>query len=122
MLTVNQIAEFLQRFAPVELAEDWDNVGLLVGDGRGEVSRVMTCLTITPASAAEAVRRKANLIITHHPLPFHALKRLTTETPPGTVAQVMQRGYMLHDRLLRAAYMFQQETDWHLRRPDLSGH
>ena len=83
MLTVNHIAEFLERFAPAELAEDWDNVGLLVGDGRGEVSRVMTCLTITPTSAAEAVRRKANLIITHHPMPFHALKRLTADTPPG---------------------------------------
>jgi len=83
MQTVNQIAEFLEHFAPVELAEDWDNVGLLVGDGRAEVHRVMTCLTITPASAAEAVRRKADLIVTHHPMPFHSLKRLTTETPPG---------------------------------------
>lgn len=83
MLTVNEIAGFLGSFAPAELAQEWDNVGLLVGDGRGEVSRVMTCLTITPDSVAEAVDRKAHLIVAHHPLPFHALKRLTTETTSG---------------------------------------
>ena len=43
----------------------------------------MTCLSITPASAAEAVRGRADLIVTHHPLPFAALRRLTTETTAG---------------------------------------
>ena len=82
-LTVNTVADFLARFAPVELAEDWDNVGLLVGDGRAQVERLMTCLTITPPVVSEAVRRCANLIVTHHPLPFQALKRLTRDTTAG---------------------------------------
>jgi dinuclear metal center YbgI/SA1388 family protein len=43
----------------------------------------MTCLTITPASCSEAVSQKADLIVTHHPLPFQPLRRLTTETTPG---------------------------------------
>ena len=55
MLNVEAIAAFLERFAPARLAEEWDNVGLLVGDRRSEVERVMTCLTVTPASAAEAI-------------------------------------------------------------------
>lgn len=82
-LTVDAVADFLARFAPVELAEDWDNVGLLVGDGRARVERMMTCLTITPPVVAEAVQRRANLIVAHHPLPFRALKRLTRDTTAG---------------------------------------
>ena len=55
MLTVELLAAFLERIAPLRLAEDWDNVGLLVGDPRSPVRRVMTCLTITPQVAAEAI-------------------------------------------------------------------
>ncbi len=70
----------MDSFAPTRLAEEWDNVGLLVGDRAGEAKRVMTCLTVTPESAAEAIERNANLIVAHHPIPFRPLKRLTTDT------------------------------------------
>jgi dinuclear metal center YbgI/SA1388 family protein len=92
MTTVADISRFLEEFAPSRLAEDWDNVGLLVGDAARPVERVMTCLTITPASAAEAVRRQAQLIVTHHPLPFKALKRLTTSSTPGRLLLDLIRG------------------------------
>jgi dinuclear metal center YbgI/SA1388 family protein len=83
MPTLDAIAAFLESFAPPRLAEDWDNVGLLVGDrGRG-VQRVMTCLSITPASAAEAIAQRAELIVAHHPLPFVPLKRVTADTTTG---------------------------------------
>lgn len=83
MLTVAEIAAFLEQYAPSRLAADWDNVGLLVGDRSQSVQRVMTCLTITPTSAAEAIDERADLIVTHHPLPFRALKRLTRDTTVG---------------------------------------
>ncbi|MCH7729461.1 MAG: Nif3-like dinuclear metal center hexameric protein [Planctomycetes bacterium] len=83
MPTVNAISEFLDALAPPDLAEDWDNVGLLVGDRETAVDRLMTCLTVTPASANEAIDRGADLVITHHPLPFRPLKHLTTDTTPG---------------------------------------
>ena len=83
MTTIETICQFLEKFAPPRLAESWDNVGLLVGDRRREVRRVMTCLTITPSTAAEAIEGRAELIVTHHPLPFHALKRLTADTTAG---------------------------------------
>jgi len=83
MLTVETVVAFLERFAPPRLAEEWDNVGLLVGDRSREISRVMTCLTVTPATAAEAVRRGAQLIVSHHPIPFHPVKQLTTDTTAG---------------------------------------
>jgi dinuclear metal center YbgI/SA1388 family protein len=83
MLTVADVARFLDEFAPPTLAESWDNVGLLVGSGQQTVERVMTCLTITPASAAEAVSQRANLVVSHHPLPFRPLARLTADSTEG---------------------------------------
>ena len=85
-LTIHDIAVFLEQFAPSHLAEEWDNVGLLVGDRQREAKKVMTCLTITPDSAAEAIDEKADLIVTHHPLPFKGLKQLTTDTTAGRSA------------------------------------
>lgn len=83
MLQLAQLRRFLDSFAPPALSEDWDNVGLLVGDAEKQVQRVMTCLTITPASCAEAVSKGVDLIVAHHPLPFKPLRRLTTESTPG---------------------------------------
>lgn len=83
MITVNDVALFLEDFAPSSLAEEWDNVGLLVGHGDQEVRRLMTCLTLTPATVQEAVQRGVDLVVVHHPLPFRPLKRLTTETHDG---------------------------------------
>ena len=80
---INQICRFMEDFAPLRLAEEWDNVGLLVGDRQGSVERVMTCLTVTPESVAEAIERRAELIVAHHPLPFRPLKRLTRDTTAG---------------------------------------
>ncbi|MBN2022279.1 MAG: Nif3-like dinuclear metal center hexameric protein [Pirellulales bacterium] len=86
MVSFASIIAFLEQLAPPSLAEEWDNVGLLVGRRRGEADRVMTCLTITPATAAEAIRAGADLIVAHHPLPFRPLTKLTDETTPGALA------------------------------------
>jgi dinuclear metal center YbgI/SA1388 family protein len=83
MPTIADVAAYLDRFAPARLAADWDNVGLLVGDRQNVVTRVMTCLTVTPDSVAEAIREEADLIVTHHPFPFQATKRITSDTNEG---------------------------------------
>ncbi len=85
MPTTNEFTAFLESLAPLRLAEEWDNVGLLVGDRQASVTRVMTCLTITTASAAEAIERQAELIVSHHPLPFRPLKKLTTDNTTGKI-------------------------------------
>ena len=85
MPAIRQICDYLEQLAPVRLAEEWDNVGLLVGDGDREVDRVMTCLTVTPDSAREAIENSADLIITHHPMPFRAIKRLTVDSTVGRI-------------------------------------
>lgn len=97
MTELNKVCEYLDQFAPLQLAEDWDNVGLLVGDRQRVVQRIMTCLTITPASADEAVREGADLIVTHHPLPFRPLKRLTTDSTPGRLLlQLVRAGVAVY--------------------------
>ena len=96
-MLLEDVCRFLNEFAPPRLAEDWDNVGLLVGDATRPVSKIMTCLTITPGSAAEAVSEHADLIVTHHPLPFRPLKRLTTETVPGRLLlQLIEASIAIH--------------------------
>jgi dinuclear metal center YbgI/SA1388 family protein len=83
MTTIAMVTALLEKLAPLRLAEAWDNVGLLVGDRRREVRRMMTCLTITPATAAEAIQGGADLIVGHHPLPFTAVRRVTADTTVG---------------------------------------
>jgi dinuclear metal center YbgI/SA1388 family protein len=83
MLTVATVVEYLDRFAPRDLAAEWDNVGLLLGERSASVERIITCLTVTPESAAEAIAGRANLIVTHHPILFRGIKRLTDATAEG---------------------------------------
>ncbi len=85
MTTIEHVCQFLARFAPPRLAEDWDNTGLLVGDRTLPVTKIMTCLTVTPASAAEAVETGASLIVSHHPSPFKPLKRITADNVTGQI-------------------------------------
>ncbi|MBX6312784.1 MAG: Nif3-like dinuclear metal center hexameric protein [Isosphaeraceae bacterium] len=81
MITVADLATWLERFAPSRLAESWDNVGLLWGDPRAEVHKVMTCLTVTPDSAAEAIEEGAGAIVSHHPILFRAVKAVRADRP-----------------------------------------
>jgi dinuclear metal center YbgI/SA1388 family protein len=83
MARIADIIAFLTEFAPLELAEDWDNVGLLLGDPEREASAVMTCLTLTPDVAAEAVERGAQFVVSHHPVLYRPVQRLTSETLEG---------------------------------------
>src|SRR5688572_20463375 len=97
MPLLRDICQFLDQLAPPRLAEEWDNVGLLVGDPAQPIERIMTCLTITPASAAEAVSQRADLIVTHHPLPFRPLKRLTSDHTPGRLLlSLIRAGIAVH--------------------------
>jgi len=79
MSTVGDVTRWLEEFAPSSLAESWDNVGLIWGDPRAEVARVMTCLTVTPRTAQEAIGERAELIVSHHPVLFRATKRVRAD-------------------------------------------
>ena len=68
----------LDAFAPPNLAESWDNVGLLVGDPAAEISQAMLCIDYTPDVAAEARDSRCGLVIAYHPPLFKPISRLTT--------------------------------------------
>ncbi|MEZ6115133.1 MAG: Nif3-like dinuclear metal center hexameric protein [Pirellulaceae bacterium] len=83
MTSQSEITGFLEQFAPLHLAEDWDNVGLLIGRQDKSVARILTCLTVTPDSVTEAIEQKCDLIVSHHPIPFRPLKKLTDRDTVG---------------------------------------
>jgi dinuclear metal center YbgI/SA1388 family protein len=85
MPSVGTIIEYLDEFAPSYLAADWDNVGLLLGGREAGCQRVMTCLTLTPEVAQESIQANAQLIVTHHPILFRPVQRLTTDSPEGRI-------------------------------------
>ena len=67
-----------QKYAP-DFAESWDNVGLLVGDKEKEVHKIFLALDVTDESLEMAIKEQADMIITHHPLIFSAMKKVTTD-------------------------------------------
>jgi dinuclear metal center YbgI/SA1388 family protein len=84
-ITIASILKSLNTLAPFALAEDWDNVGLLVGAPDDRVSGIMIGLDPTPGLLVEALAKNANLVITHHPVIFSALKSIRTDQPTGAL-------------------------------------
>ncbi len=81
MATIGDVERVLHQIAPLELAQDWDNVGLLTGD-RGEVCRAaLLCIDLSPAVLAEAEQVCANLLVCYHPPLFKPINRLRADQP-----------------------------------------
>ena len=91
MRTVAELVQWLEDFAPSRLAEPWDNVGLLWGDPAASVERLMTCLTVTRITAAEAVAEQAGLIVSHHPVLFREVKRIRADLPVTAPLWILAR-------------------------------
>ncbi len=73
----------MEDFAPKKLAESWENRGLNVGNQNAEVSRILVALDATEKVIDEAIEKKADMIVTHHPLIFHGIKRINYNNPDG---------------------------------------
>ncbi|MGL4790591.1 MAG: Nif3-like dinuclear metal center hexameric protein [Anaerotignaceae bacterium] len=78
-----ELVEKFEDLAPKSLAQQWDNVGLLVGDSEQEIKKVLVALDATEEVIQEAKALGADAIVTHHPLLFSAIKKITTKTPTG---------------------------------------
>ena len=76
-ITTSTLIKIIHDCAPPALAYDWDNVGFLLGDASTEINNVLLCLDITDRVVDEAIRIGANLIISHHPLIFKPIKKIT---------------------------------------------
>ena len=83
MATVADILQFMETLAPKSMKMDWDNVGLLCGSKRGEVTKILVALDPFEGVCHEAADIGAELIVTHHPLIFHAPTAITDDTSIG---------------------------------------
>ena len=86
MARIRDIYDIIDAVAPFSTALDFDNAGLLVGDGNTIVTRALLALDIPPAVVAEAASMNANLILSHHPVIFHPLKSLGPQDVPYQLA------------------------------------
>jgi len=91
---VADILQVFDRIAPPELAEDYDNIGLLAGRMDAEVTAILFALDLTVAVINEAARDGAELIVTHHPILFHARKNLREDDPEGALLARLIRSHL----------------------------
>lgn len=85
MSTIKEIREWIDSFAPYDMAEEWDNSGLLLGRTDQEVTGILVALDVTKEVLLEAEQMGANLILSHHPFLFSPINRITDETFSGEV-------------------------------------
>jgi dinuclear metal center YbgI/SA1388 family protein len=106
-LTVSDVCRVLNDLAPEHLAEEWDNVGLLVGDPAGTVTGVLVTLEVTLAVLEEARTQGCQMIVAHHPVIFQPLRAVRLDHPAGAVVHAAIRQglhlYATHSNLDRAA-------------------
>lgn len=79
-MTVNNVLSILNHFAPLSYTEDFDNTGLLVGDGNATVTGILVTLDTLETVVDEAIAKKCNLIVSFHPIVFKGLKKITGKT------------------------------------------
>lgn len=82
---VRHITNFMHQWAPPELKLSYDNVGLLVGDSEASVSRVLVCLDVTEEIVDEALDKKCELIVSHHPLIFKKISSINPSDEQGRI-------------------------------------
>ncbi|MBC7438851.1 MAG: Nif3-like dinuclear metal center hexameric protein, partial [Flavobacterium sp.] len=76
-MKIKEILSLLEEIAPLSYAEDFDNVGLLVGNQETELTGVLVCHDALESVIEEAVTKKCNLIVCFHPILFSGLKKIT---------------------------------------------
>ena len=97
LVRVAQIAEAVERIAPLPLAEAWDNCGLQVGDPAAQVARVLVALTPMPEVYEEAEEKGADFLLFHHPLIFSPLTSIVVSNYPGNLlARAIRNGLAVY--------------------------
>ncbi len=82
-MIINEIIQYLESIAPPEYQESYDNSGLMVGDLERNCTGIIVCLDCTENTIREAGINNCNLIISHHPLIFRPVRRVTPENMTG---------------------------------------
>ena len=96
-MKVRDIIKVMEEFAPLSIQEGWDNSGLCVGSPDDEVTSVLLALDCTPALVDEAVACGADMIVTHHPLIFSGLKKISPDNMVGeAVIKAIKAGISIY--------------------------
>jgi dinuclear metal center YbgI/SA1388 family protein len=101
-MKIKDIVAAIEKLAPPKLAQDWDNVGLLLGDSQSDVKNVLLTIDITKDVLSEAVKQKAKLIIAYHPVIWDSLRKVTADGLSGIVYKLIRSGiavYSIHTAL-----------------------
>ncbi len=80
-MKISQITEVIERFAPLGWQESYDNAGLIVGRPDDEVHKALLAVDVTEEVLDEAEAEGCDIVLTHHPIVFHALKRFNSADP-----------------------------------------
>ena len=102
-MKVKDVTNYLETIAPLQLQEEYDNAGLIIGNGNDCIKGVLICLDVTDEVLNEAINSKCNLIIAHHPLIFSGIKKINDSSYPSScVYKAIQNGiniYAIHTNL-----------------------
>jgi dinuclear metal center YbgI/SA1388 family protein len=91
-MKVKDVAATIEKIVPLKLAQDWDNVGLLIGNPQANVENILLTIDITGDVVAEAKRLKTDLIISYHPVIWDGLKNITADGPTDIVYNLIKAG------------------------------
>jgi dinuclear metal center YbgI/SA1388 family protein len=91
-MKVKDIGAVIEDIVPLKLAQDWDNVGLLVGDPQKIVKNILLTIDITKDVVAEAKKTGTDLIVSYHPVIWDGLKRVTSDGPTAVVYELIRSG------------------------------
>ena len=78
-MTIKELTAKIEEFAPPAFQEGYDNAGLIIGDPETDVTGALITIDVTEEVIAEAIEKKCNLIIAHHPLIFNGIKKLNNK-------------------------------------------
>jgi dinuclear metal center YbgI/SA1388 family protein len=95
-MLLSQIIKLLDEIAPLANAEPWDNVGLLAGDPKQSITKVMLTIDYNPSVAHEARNLHCDCIIAYHPPIFSAVKRLTADGSGALIYDAIRRGVAIY--------------------------
>ncbi|HIR63404.1 MAG TPA: Nif3-like dinuclear metal center hexameric protein [Candidatus Coprenecus avistercoris] len=96
-MKASEIASVIEAAAPLRLQESWDNSGFCIGDGNSEVHGVMVGFDCTEGLIAEAVSAGADMVVTHHPLIFGGVKKISEATSLGrTIISAIRNGITVY--------------------------
>jgi len=101
-MKIRDITATIQKLVPLELAQDWDNVGLLIGDPQNDVKNILLTIDITKEVLSEAIKQKAELIIAYHPVIWDGLKKIIADGSSSIVYELIRHGiavYSVHTAL-----------------------